>query len=153
MSFKQNQDCYPTVGQIERDISQKVNNLYHQEFTHRASKVKCHLFENKIFIFCEEVITPIEKLLLEASYLHLLHQVRRCLDSSLKVKIEELIEKIVRVKVKRCIYSTDIEINSTVIIIILAEPPQVRPKRISHRSRLKNVVNFNHSKDKLSELS
>ena len=151
MSFIQDRDCYPTVGQLERDISQKINALYYSQFAHRASKVDCHLFDRKIIILCEEVITPIEKLLLEAPSLYLIHQVRGFLDSSLKTKIEDLIEKIVRVKVIDCVYNTNINNNSAVGIILLANSPQVRSKKNTRRSNRRNVVQFSHSQNRLSK--
>ena len=152
MSVEQNKYCYPTTGQLERDISQKLNSIYQNQFAHRASRVDCHLLDNKIMIFSEEVITPIERLLLEASSSsHLVHQIRTFLDNSIKTKIEELIKEIVQVEVRNCIYNTDIDTKSAIAIAILANPPRVRSKRITRRGNKKNVVQFNHSRDRLSE--
>jgi uncharacterized protein YbcI len=150
MSIDHNKNSYPTVGQLERDISQKINNLYHNQFGHRASKVNCHLFDNKIIIFCENVITPIEKVLLETQSFHLIHQVRTFLDSSIKAKIEKLIEKIVQVKVNNCIYNTTIENDSAVWVVMLANSPQVRPKKVNRQSNHKNIVQFTQPQEQLS---
>ena len=151
MSFQQSQHCHPTAGQIERNISQKINALYHSQISHRAKKIDCHLFDDKIIIFCEEVITPIEKLLLEESSFDLAHQIRTCLDSLLKTKIENLIEKIVQTKVDNCIYTTSIKTNSSVGIFILENAVQVRVKSNSRRSNRKNVVQFDRSENQCSE--
>ncbi len=142
MSIDHNKNCYPTVGQLERDIAQKINALHHNQSGHRASKVNCHLLENKIIIFCEDVITPIEKILLEAQSFHLIHQVRKFLDASIKVKIEELIEKIVQVKVNNCIYNTTVETASAVGIVMLADSPKVRSKKVNRQGNCKNIVQF-----------
>ncbi|MGK7948474.1 MAG: DUF2294 domain-containing protein [Xenococcaceae cyanobacterium] len=153
MRIDRDWDCYPTAGQIERSISQKINTLYHHQLAHRASKVDCHLFDNKIIIFGEEVITPIEKILLEASSIDLVHQVRTLLDSSIKTKLEELIEEIVGVKVKKCIYNTDLGTNSTIAIIILAHAPKLRPKKAKLRLERKNVLQFSQRRNELENQS
>jgi uncharacterized protein YbcI len=150
MSIDHNQNCYPTVGQLERDISQKINTLHHNELGHRASKINCHLFDKKIIILCEDVITPIEKILLEASSLHLIHQVRRFLDSAIKIKIEELIETIVQVKVNNCIYNTTIETASSVGIVMLANSPQVRVKKANLQRNRQNIVQFKQPQNELN---
>jgi uncharacterized protein YbcI len=150
MSIDHNQDCYPTVGQLERDISQKINTLYHNQFNHRVSKVNCHLLENKVVIFCEDVITPTEKILLEAPSFYLKHQVRTFLDSSIKEKIEELIEKILQVKVNNCVYNTIVETASAVGIVMLADSPQVRVKRVNRQGNRKNLVQFNQPQSRFS---
>ena len=151
MNIDHQQNCYPTAGQLERDISQKVNTLYYEQFGHRANKVDCHLLDRKIIIFCEDVITPTEKILLEASSLPLSYQVRTFLDSSIKVKIEELIEKIVQVKVNSCIYNTTVETASSVAIVILEDSPPVRVKKTNRRGNRKNLIQFSHSRDDLTK--
>ncbi|MGL5940457.1 MAG: DUF2294 domain-containing protein [Waterburya sp.] len=149
MSIDHNKNSYPTVGQLERDIAQKVNTLYHNQLGHRASKINCHLLDNKIIIFCEDVITPIEQILLEASSFHLIYQVRTFLDSLIKVKIEELIEKIVRVKVNNSIYKTTIETASAVGIVMLVDSPQVRAKKANRQSNRQNIVQFKQPHNEL----
>ena len=149
MRIDRDWDCYPTAGQIERTISQKTNALYHHQFAHRASRVDCHLFDNKIIILGKEVITPIEKILLEASSIDLVHQVRALLDSSLKTKLEELIEEIVGVKVKNCTYNTDLNNNSAVAIIILADAPKLRPKKAHLRLDRQKLLQFNQRENEL----
>ena len=151
MSIKQSEYSYPTAGQLERDISQKINALYHKQLAHRAKKVNCHLLDNKIIIFSEEVVTPLEKVLLKAPSFHLSHQIRTILDSSIKEKITELIEEIVRVRVINCIYETSIDTDSAVGVVILAASPQVRSKRTNYQGKRKNVVQFDRSRDKFSE--
>lgn len=151
MSFKQDKYCYPTVGQLERNISQKINSLFYNQFAYRASKVDCHLLDNKLTIFCEEVMTPTEKVLLEAETNHLIYQVRSYIDPLIKTKIEKLVEEIVQIKVSNCIYHTDIDTNSSVGVIMLADSPQVRPKKANRKRDRKNVPQFNPTKDRLSE--
>ena len=90
---------YPTVGQIEREISQRVRKLYRHLFGHQPSKVDCHLLGNKLIISLEDAITPIEKLLVEAQSSSLAIQLRSFIDETIKPKLREIVEEISKVSV------------------------------------------------------
>lgn len=147
MNFDRQIKSYPTVGQLEREIAQKINSLYHIQFAHRASRVDCHLFDKKLIIFFEDVITPVEETLKAASTstVNLLHQVRTILDAAIEPKMEQLIEDITKVQVNRFVYNTNSETGSAIAIVILASAPQVRHKKSNRR---KNVLQFNKTKKK-----
>ena len=128
---------YPTAGQLERDVSQKVRALYRSQFGHQPSKVDCHLLGNKLVISLEDVITPVEKLLVEAHSSHLVTQVRDFIDESVKLMIQKLVEDIFQIGVVTCLYDTAINTGCAGAIVTLAEPPKVRrPKAHSHRGKL-----------------
>lgn len=144
MSFERDIiNSYPTVGQLEREIAQKINSLYHIQFAHRASRVDCHLFDNKLIIFFEDVMTPVEETLKASSTVQLLHQVRTLLDAAIEPKMKQLIEDITKVQVNRFIYNTNSETGSAIAIVILASAPQVRHKNSNRR---KKIVQFNKQK-------
>ena len=126
MSANIDKSLYPTAGQLERDISQKVRSMYRNQFGHQPSKVECHLLGNKLLISLEDVITPIEKFLVEGESLHLVEQVRYCIDETIKPKIKELVEEISKVSVVNCLYDTAISTGCAGAILILADPPQIR---------------------------
>ena len=117
---------YPTAGQLERTIAQKVRALYRNQFGHQPSKVDCHLLGNKLVISLEDVVTPIEKLLLEAQSSALVTQIRAFIDDTIKPKLQELVEEVSQVTVTNCLYDTAIETGCAGAIVILANPPQVR---------------------------
>ena len=119
----------PTAGQLERDISQKTRALYRHEFGHQPSKVDCHLVGNKIIVFLEDAVTPIEKLLLEAQSLNLVAQVREFIDKIIMPKLKELVEEISKVSVKHCLFDTEVEAGYAGAIFILENPPEVRRSR------------------------
>ena len=129
MSQELGTDLYPTVGQLERAISQKVRALYRNQFGHQPSRVDCHLVSNKFVIFLEDVTTPIEKLLVEAHSLNLVIQVREFVDEAIKPKLKELIEGISQVEVINCLYDTEIEAGHAGAIFILDRPPRIRRSR------------------------
>lgn len=135
MGTDSNINSYPTAGQLERTISQKVRALYRNQFGHQPSKVDCHLLGNKLVISLEDVITPIEKLLVEAQSSSLVTQVRTLIDDTIKPKLQELVEEISQVSVTNCLYDTAIDTGCAGAIIILANPPQIRrSKSFSNRS-------------------
>ncbi len=138
MSTDLNSHSYPTIGQLERDISQKVRALYRNQFGHQPSKVDCHLLGNKLVISLEDVITPIEKLLVEAQSSNLVTQVRSFIDEAIKPKLQELVEEIFQVNVVNCLYDTAIETGCAGAIIILDNAPLVRRSRISVNKRGKS---------------
>ena len=128
---------YPTAGQLERDVSQKVRSLYRNQFGHQPSRVDCHLLGNKLVISLEDVITPVEKLLVEAQSSHLVTQIRDFIDENIKLMIQTLVEDIFQVGVVNCLYDTAINTGYAGAIVILAESPKVRrPKAYSHRGKL-----------------
>ena len=129
-------NSYPTIGQLERTISQQVRSLYRSQFGHQPSKVDCHLLGNKIVISVDDVITPIEKLLFEGKSSGLSIQVRAFIDETIKPKLRKLIEDISQVNVVSCFYDTAVETGCAGAIFILASPPQVRPRT---KSKFKQV--------------
>lgn len=129
---------HPTVGQLERTISQQVRALYRDQFGHQPSKVECHLMGNKVILSLEDVITPLEKLLVEAQSSGLVVQIRSFIDDTIKPKLQELIEEISQVNVLNCLYDTEISSGCAGAIVILANPPQVRlPKSTAKRKAKK----------------
>ena len=126
---------HPTAGQLERTISQQVRALYRNQFGHQPSKVECHLMGNKVILSLEDVITPIEKLLVEAQSLNLVVQIRRFIDDTIKPKLQQLVEEVSQVNVINCLYDTEINSGCAGAIIILANPPQVRPPKSVKRNK------------------
>ena len=128
------QISYPTAGQLERTISQQVRALYRRQFGHQPSKVECHLMGNKIILSLEDVITPVEKLLIEAQSSNLVIQIRRFIDNTIKPKLQKLIEEISQVNVIKCFYDTEIDSGCAGAIVVLASPPKVR-RRSANRQK------------------
>ncbi len=135
MSINSDTDSYPTAGQLERTISQKVRALYFNQFGHQPSRVDCHLLGNKIVISLEDVITPIEKLLVEAQSSNLVNQVRAFVGEAIKPKLQELVEEISQVSVTNCLYDTALNTGCAGAIVILANPPQVRRSKSKLRRK------------------
>lgn len=138
MNTNLDRNLFPTAGQLERDVSQKLRSMYRHQFGHQPSRVECHLLGNKLMISLEDAITPIEKFLVEGESLHLVEQVRSCIDETIKPKIKELVEEIFKVSVVNCLYDTTISTGYAGAIVILADSPQIRrAKSHSHKPKHK----------------
>lgn len=127
----ENPESYPTVGQLERIISQKVRALYRQQLGHQPTRVDCHLLGNKLVISLENVVTPLEKLLAEAQSSILIDQVRAFINQTMKPLLQKLVEEISQVNVVNCLYDTAIETGYAGAILVFANPPQVRRSKSS----------------------
>ena len=72
-----------TVGQLERELSQRIRTFYRNILGHAPSKVSCHLFRNKLVVVAEDSITPAEKVLAQAGKKELAQKVRSNLYQSM----------------------------------------------------------------------
>ena len=54
----------PSCGELERRVGQALQKAYRQSLGHLPSRVTCHLFANKLSVWIENSITPVESILL-----------------------------------------------------------------------------------------
>lgn len=117
---------FPTRGQLERTLSQRIQALYRNQLEHQPSRVTCQIFDEKIAIILEDSITKPERLLVNTGEEELAEQVRSELDEALQPQLKELIEEVVGVNVIDLLSDAKLETGLTATIVILAERPQVR---------------------------
>lgn len=117
---------YPTRGQLERTLSQRIQALYRNQLEHQPSRVTCQLFDEKLAIILEDSITQPEQLLVNNGQAELAEKVRAELDDVLQPQLKELIEEIVGVSVVDILSNAKLETGRTATVVILANPPQVR---------------------------
>ena len=117
---------YPTRGQLERSLSQRIQALYRTRLEHQPSRVTCQIFDEKIVIVLEESITQAEQLLVESGQGELAEQVRSELDAALQPELKALIEEIAGVAVVDILSDAKLETGRSATVAILANPPQVR---------------------------
>ncbi|MEB3294903.1 MAG: DUF2294 domain-containing protein [Synechococcales bacterium] len=116
----------PTRGQLERDLSQKVQALYRQQLNHKTGKVSCQIFDEKVAIVVENSITQPEKLLAEKGENELAEKVRSEIDEAIRQPLKDLLEDILGVKVLDLLSDAGLETDRTGIIAVLEQPPDVR---------------------------
>lgn len=117
---------YPTRGQIERTLSQRIQALYRTQLEHQPSRVTCQIFDEKIAIILEDSITQPEQLLVENDQEELAEQVRAKLDEAIEPQLKALIEEVVGVAVIDLLSDAKLATGRTATIAILAETPQIR---------------------------
>lgn len=116
----------PSVGQVEREVSQRVQALYRESLGHQPTKVTCQLFGTSVAIVIENSVTPPEKLLATEGQEELVRQFREDLDDVMKPQVKQLIEKILSVEVVDVMSDATLETGRTGIIAVLSEIPPVR---------------------------
>ncbi|WP_310488179.1 DUF2294 domain-containing protein [Chamaesiphon sp. VAR_69_metabat_338] len=116
----------PTVGQLERKLSQQIQALYKEKLGHRPSQILCKLFDQKVVIVIEDSITPAEQLLVANGDERLVEQVRSNLDEAISPYIRETIEQILEVKVEDFLSDATIETGRTAIVAVLGDTPVAR---------------------------
>ena len=119
-------DKYPTRGQLERTLSQRIQALYRQELGQQPSKVTCQLFDEKLAIVLENSITPAEQLLVQEGKDELVEKVRSGLDEITKPLLKKLIEEVLEVKVNDLLSDSTLETGRTGVIAVLENTPNVR---------------------------
>lgn len=117
---------YPTRGQIERTLSQRIQALYRTQLEHQPSRVTCQIFDEKIAIILEDSITQPEQLLVENDQEELAEQVRAKLDEAIEPQLKALIEEVVGVAVIDLLSDAKLATGRTATIAILAQTPQFR---------------------------
>ena len=117
---------FPTRGQLERTLSQRIQALYRNQLEHQPSKVTCQIFDEKIAIVLEDSITQPEQLLVNSGEQELAEKVRSELNEALEPQLKALIEEIVGVAVLDLLTNSRLETGRIGTIAILAEPPQIR---------------------------
>lgn len=117
---------FPTRGQLERTLSQRIQALYRNQLEHQPSKVTCQVFDEKIAIILEDSITQAEQLLANSGEQELAEKVRDELNEALEPQLRALIEEIVGVAVIDLLTNARLETGRIATIAILAETPQLR---------------------------
>ncbi|WP_373525314.1 DUF2294 domain-containing protein [Nostoc sp.] len=122
----------PNMGQLEREISQRIINLYNEKVGQPPSQIICHFFDTEIVISLENSVTKSEQTLLKAGYASLAEQVRLYLDRIIKSELKNLIEIIIGKSVVDLMMNTNLTTGRTGIIVVLAQLPEVpNPESIS----------------------
>ena len=128
----------PSVGELERGLSQDIQASYRNLIGSQPQKVLCHLFGNCIGIVIEQSLTAIEKLLAEQEDKSLANQVRRKVDDAFRQEIFTLVKQRLGVEASSVLLETSLESGTTGSIVVLVSLPQVRnlasiPKTDTHR--------------------
>ena len=130
----------PSIGQLEREISQGISSLYNTQLGLHPSKVICHCFDKEIVITLEDSVTLVEQALVDGNYKKLADEVRVSLNKIIKPQIKDLIEEIIDRNVIDVISNSSLATNRTGIIAILEQSPAVRNPESIPKVDLKSIA-------------
>ena len=116
----------PTSGQLERELSQKIQAFYRHHLGHQPSKVTCQFFDSKLAIIIENSITSAEQILVDEGKSELAKQVRSNIDIAIQPELKQLIHKIAQVDVVDILSDATLKTGRTGIIVVLNQAPVVR---------------------------
>ncbi|MDJ0568874.1 MAG: DUF2294 domain-containing protein [Pleurocapsa sp. MO_192.B19] len=117
----------PTSGQLERDLSQKIQKLYRQDLEHTPSKITCQLFGSQLAIVIEDALTPVEKTLINIEEENkIVKKFNSAINDAIESKLKTIIEEILAVEVQDILFDSTLETSLTGAIATLNQPPQVR---------------------------
>lgn len=139
----------PTVGELERCLSQKIQALYGQRLGQSSATVLCHLFGQELVIILENSTTQVERYLSHRGASSLSLEVRGVLDQRLKQEIASLIESILHVSVRGILIDTSAGLQRTGIIAALSNMPDVRnpdalPKTAAYKQARRKRATSQH---------
>lgn len=116
----------PTVGQLERSLSQSIQALYRKQLGHQPSKVTCQIFGEKLAIVLEGSVTQPEQLLAKEGQSELASKVRDDLDAAIQPELRNVIEEVLKVEVLDLLSDATLSTGRTGIIAVLSQTPEVR---------------------------
>ncbi|MBE9043228.1 DUF2294 domain-containing protein [Pleurocapsales cyanobacterium LEGE 10410] len=125
----------PTCGQLERQLSQAIQSLYHLRFGHMLRKVVCHIFADKVAIVAEDTVTSIEQLLAENSQLELANNIRKAVNEAFTTDVKQQVTNILQVEVLEAISDSTLESGYMGMIVFLASPPETRLTKRKYRNQ------------------
>ena len=126
MSMMDAEKVLPTRGQLERQMSQTLQSLYRQQFGHLASKVTCHIFDDKVAIVVEDTVTKVEKILYDHSKLDLVYNIRSAVGEAFVSQVKQVTTEILQVEVMDLIFDSTSNSGYLGIIIFLYNSPHTR---------------------------
>jgi uncharacterized protein YbcI len=129
----------PTIGQLEREIANRIRSLYSKQLGHRPGKIICQFFDVELAISIEDSVTLLEQTLLSSGYDILAEQVRLDLNKIMTLQIKDLIEEIVQKPVVDLLSNTSLTTGRTGIIVFLEALPEVRNREIIPKANCKSV--------------
>lgn len=133
----------PTCGQIERDLSQRIQKLYRELLGHSPRKVTCKIFDCSLAIVVEDSLTILQKTLTEENKLdEAAKYINSAIDSIIKSKLKVAIEEVLEIEVHDILFDSSLKMQQSGAIAILTKTPLVR----SREPVLKH--NKDRSKDK-----
>jgi len=121
-------DDLPTVGQLERQLSQAMQSSYSKWTGHSPRCVLCHVVGPIINVLLQDSITPLEGFLCDAQP----DLIRAGIHEKMRCLIAEIATEICGVSTQSVMLDSSVDSGLTGIIIVLTASPKVRTRRRRH---------------------
>ncbi|MEH1830169.1 MAG: DUF2294 domain-containing protein [Nostoc sp.] len=120
------------IGQLERELSQRIIKFYDDRIGKPPSQIICHFFDTEIVISLENSVTQAEQTLMKGGYDNLAEQVRLYLEKIIKPELKSLIEQIIGKQVLDLTINTNLATGRTGIIVVFNQLSEAHnPESIS----------------------
>jgi uncharacterized protein YbcI len=133
-----------TRGQLERNLTQRIQGFYLDQFGRRPERVTCQFFDEKLAIAIEKMVSPTERLLLENERYDYARELRSQLDIYIKPRLQKLLEEIIETGILVLLIDTNLEAEVSGIIAVLASPPPVRDPDTIPKVKKEKLTNSNN---------
>jgi uncharacterized protein YbcI len=133
-----------TRGQLERNLTQRIQGFYFDQFGRRPEKVICQFFDEKLAIAVEKMVSPAERLLIENQRYDYARELRSQLDIYIKPRLHKLIEEIIETSIIVLLIDTDLDTEISGIIAVLASSPPVRDPDTIPKVKKEKLANLNN---------
>ena len=137
-----------TFKQLEKDLSQKIRELYNLEMNFAPQKVTCKLFSRYLAIVADEALSPLEKSLIACGRKGLIAQLRRETFLIFRPRLVESIEETLGVSTVEILTDTTLMSNKVGTLVVLSEPPKVRSSKslVCQSSQQRHQIDININK-------
>ena len=115
----------PTYGQLEQNLSQRIQVLYLNQLGHEPEQVSCQLLDKTLTIIVENPITQLEMFLAASGKQEMAEELRVNIHKAFQPLLKALIEEVVGTSVTDLLGNSNFQTSRTSVIAILATTPQV----------------------------
>ncbi|BDA67918.1 hypothetical protein RIVM261_025690 [Rivularia sp. IAM M-261] len=133
-----------TRGQLERNLSQKLQAFYFEKIGRRPERITCQFFDEKLAMVLERIITPSERLLLESQRPEFAYQLRNQIDIEMKPLLQAILEEILGTGVDTILINSDLKKDVSGIIAVLSNIPSIRDPESIPKVKREKVITSNN---------
>ena len=110
-----------TAVNLEQNLSERINFIFHQQLGHKVDEIQCNLLEHKLVIVVKQALTKPELLLLNNGHEAIAKDIRNSIEEILQPQIKSLIEEIIETQVSELLFATHLDADCLSIIALLLD--------------------------------
>lgn len=115
-----------TRGQVERNLTQRIQALYYDNLKQRPGKITCQFFDEKLVIVIEDFMLAAEQFFINNERQEFAKELRSQLDAAIKPLLQEIIAEITGVKVVAMLSDSNLNHKIAGFIAVLGDIPEIR---------------------------